>query len=131
MFSKYSSCGFYLVVDASGGGEGMTLTGMDIMMVGWWPVGWGGQFPLSENALSRWVFLNNLHYVVKRCTECAIFPKIYSIPEEKLEIFEKYLKNSPSFHSHSCRVHGCRFFFLFFLFLISFRSTFQNIIKFG
>ena len=24
-------------------------------------VGRGGQFPLSENALSGWVFLNNLH----------------------------------------------------------------------
>ena len=26
-----------------------------------WVVGWGGQFPLSANALSGWVFLNNLH----------------------------------------------------------------------
>ena len=43
-------------------------------------VGRGGQFPLSANALSG-----------KRCTKWAIFPTIYSIPEEKLEIFEKYL----------------------------------------
>ena len=43
-------------------------------------VGWGGQFPLSENALSGWELLNNLHEVVKRCTKWALFPKIYSFP---------------------------------------------------
>ena len=41
---------------ASAIGGGLTLTGMDTMMVGW-----GGQFPLSEHALNGWVFLNKLH----------------------------------------------------------------------
>ena len=36
--------------------------------------------------------------------------------EINYKFLEKYLKNSLIFHSHSCRVHSCRFFVLFLFF---------------
>ena len=77
-------------------------------LLGWTPWWWGGGsgWAISTKCnCSKWS---------KDALNGQYFLKFTQFQERNWKFSEKYLKNSLIFHSHSCRVHSCRFFFVFF-----------------